>query len=52
MKAATSMNRVERGRWKLVSSMSAVRKPVARRDKDIGFAREWRDGAVFARGRF
>ncbi len=32
------MNSVERGRWKLVISISAVRKAVAGRDEDVGRA--------------
>ncbi len=40
-KAETSMNSVERGRWKLVSSRSTARKLEARRDEDVGLAGPW-----------
>ncbi len=39
-KAETSMNSVERGRWKLVISTSTARKLVAGRDEDRGLRRE------------
>ena len=51
LKAATSMNSVERGRWKLVISTIDRLEPVAGRDEDRGFAGERPDRAVLGRRR-